>query len=340
MALALTRPGHLTARAAATGLAALLLTGLTAPSAPAAPSAPSATVVLDPDPTVALRPYLESELRYGSTVRVELPPTFSLGANPSATFSTDSGSFDPTAAQRPVTDLGGGRYEVSLPGAAAFSSAPHAEGFLTFSEVTTPAAGARPTPSMRLRVDLSGTGAPSTSAGMYLYAEGAVPGVSVAPGATLTLSLPTTSRISSFGFTTLDEFGVEVAGAGSWAGQEYPPPALAVTADGRTASVTVPTDTTPGEYYLEATSMVVERGGSFRIGPVAVVDPAAAPVTAAPVAAAPVRNAGLRSATGWEDHVNTPADQSGTPWLALGGAAALLTAGAVTTATLRRRPTA
>ena len=358
MALALTRPRHLTRRAAATGLAALLLTGLTATGALAATAAP--TVVLDaPTSHVyglvssSTYPAADVPVGYGGTVTVELPAGghLTLGTPLSASLHVPAfgGSFSTDDGDLTLTDLGGGRYEVGVPDTTAFGTTAPVDALLQIWPLETDVPGGD-TEDGAAEVGLAITdGGPATAdVDLVLALEATVAGPSVTSGTAVDVAVPSGSTLDQLGLTSLAgaEFTLYLSSEES-EGLAPPVPLAAPTlsADGRTATVTVPAGTPAGGYTLAVDAATSQLVVHVNITFLTVTAPAAAPVAAAPVApapvaAAPVRNAGLRSATGWEDHVAAPADQDGTPWLALGGAAALLTAGAVTTATLRRRPTA
>ena len=361
MALALTRPHHLTRRAAATGLAALLLTGLTATGALAAPSA---TVVLDP---TSARVWTQkswtngvvepTSVGYGGTLTVRMPAgahltlgtplvaTLSETTNYAVAFSTEDGDLT-------VTDLGGGVYEVDIPDTTAFGTSAPLTAELVMGPGATDITGAATYDDrVRIPLDLSAGGPVTADADLDLVLFDIVAGPSVTAGSTVDLTVPAGSVLDQLGLTSLvgadihlyrvpEDWDEEDPNGSGDPGGEVALPAHQLSADGRTATVTIPAGTPATTYSLWIDAAAGDVRAHLHVTFLTVVEPAAAPVTAAPVApapvaAAPVRNAGLRSATGWEDHVTTPADQGGTPWLALGGAAALLTAGAVTTATLR-----
>ena len=138
------------------------------------------------------------------------------------------------------------------------------------------------------------------------------------------LGIVETSGGSAFALLALDA-----------AGHPTTAPAVVLTpshaSDDLSTTLTVPAGTAPGRYAL-VSGLTHSLGTAAAVVVVAELTVTAAPAAAAPAPAATtpakaVVNAGLRSNTGWEDHVAAPADASGTPWLAVGGAAALLTAG-------------
>lgn len=360
MALDLARPRLLTPRlltprTAAAALAALLLAGPGATSALAATPAPApaATSAPTPAPTVVLDPAAPEvtalgadpvpQVGPGASVTVALPAPLGLGPGAAATFTASSGAvFSSASGTLPLTDAGGGRQRVVLPDASALGAAGTGQGSLVLGPLTAAVPGARTTELVQVAVAITDSGAASADVAVRPVVEGAVPGVPVAAGGAVSFTLPESSRLSAFGVDTLAGFAFELIGAGS--DGQFLPLVPALSGDGRTAAVTVPAGTAPGRYSIGVASESARYevrvvAGPFSVSAPTAPAPVAPPVTAAPtvpapVAAAPVRNAGLRSNTGWEDRA-APADGDGDPWLAVGGGAALVTAGLLAAVVLR-----
>ena len=222
-----------------------------------------------------------------------------------------------------VTDLGGGTFRVDLPAADGVNG-PDAR-LLVSDLVST--RGPWNTVSSEEQWDLllSATAPASVQLTMqeHAYSVLGCPGgdldvagcsaVTVTAGSTLDVALPATLRLTEVGIPDLrvSDYSLnDGPDAPSLIEEMFLPLDAAVSADGRTATLTVPTRTTPGRYFFNA--VAGDGTGQLVSSTWAVVQ-----VVAAPVAV----NPGLRSETGGDtgSSVLLP--------LALGSAAVLAAGG-------------
>ena len=338
----------LAGRVAAVGLTSMAVLCLWAPAAGAAPAV---TITVDPDATqIQIHPTYGNAatadhlpgygtgisvvpVMYGGTLTVSLPaavqagPSFrvQLGLQPTSggsttrTYATDSGV---PADVLVVNDLGSKRYEVELPADDGINGdfgfvvltglvpAPGASGITTDGRAGTPLAfGAAPTNvdlPLGVVVDDSRCIDPSLCTP-----------IRVAPGGSLSLTLPSSSRLTPLGFTSLATNSVRLQPT---TGGAIVPLSGSVSADGRTLTATVPS-TMAGTAHL--TLEIVDATGTQFASVWYIVD---------------VTNTGLMSNTGWGE--NEEAAPTGTSPLVPIGAGMVLVAGLGTAVVLRRRTSA
>jgi hypothetical protein len=339
-------------RAGVVGLTLLTLSGLGLSPAAAAP----APISLDdaemyfgfegsenfggPRPVVSqspARPFQAVPVAWGGSVTVVLPAQIdassaivSLGLrgddDPAATLSYTSDSADPLALLM-VTPLGGNQFRVDLPADDGVNG-PNAE--LSFIHLTGAGGVAIPEGNRSgygLRFEAAAPAAVTLAP--QLIVHGAVPDFSrgttvaaVSPGRAFQVTLPAGSRLSQLGvadlrtsdwaMTLLDDDGGSVIGPRVRL-------SLALSPDGRTATLTVPRGTAPGTY--DFSGAVGDGTDAVWAGFSAMVEVRAG-------------NFGLRSNTDWNERT----DEAGLLPLVALGAGMIVVAGGATVLVLRRRP--
>ncbi|RFU19878.1 hypothetical protein D0Z06_18975 [Geodermatophilus marinus] len=232
-------------------------------------------------------------------------------------------STDP-AEQIALTDLGGGSYRVDLP---ADDGVNGPIGLLSLKpidsshDVVVSAGAGFGLDTFGYWLDLSAGGPAAVTLSPQATLNAWLDGPSLRAGESLDVTIPAGSWLDTHGFPGM---GVPTAALAAAEHDLRTGPAVpvtpAVSADGRTATVTVPAGTTAGSYLLviavgEATDEVIAR---------AVVR----------LEVSQALNTGLRSDTGWVEEA--PAGAGTSPLVPL-GAGMVLTAGTVAVLVLRRR---
>lgn len=333
----------LLARTGVVGLAVLASSALGLPAASAAPVSTVTLAPADinlslvPDQVTGFQPLASGiygggfervPVAYGGSVTFQLPPQLTSvppalavslelaladGGAPTRTYRSDSAV---PADQLALTDLGSGQYRVDLP-ADDGANGPVAD--LSLSPlVPTVGPGTSLLDPAPWSLEFSAGAPTAVTLTSQLFAtsflgctapspewEGCPTAATVAPGRTIEVSLPTTSTLVALGFPDLGRSAFSVTpydsrlSDGMWLEL-----AAVVSADARTATVTVPADLLPGRYHLN--SGVGDSTGRLFSVTWANVD-----------VVAPAVNPGLRSETG--------GDSQGAPVavLALTGAAAV-----------------
>ena len=337
-------------------VAAALTLGIAAVGVPAASAAPGHIAVpLDPtysrmwivpEPTTNLGRW-DAWVAYGGTLTVELPsqvvvnPTSSFDLDFRLDYSLNGSPFmatgprhdrfsttDPTAGPLAVTDLGGNRFQITMPASADVDNVPGQPHLsqLTISDLSSPAE--RTTENgggiedYHAYVDLNPVNAPAVTLTNRLGVVANQNGVTVPAGTTLDLTLPSTSALVQAGLTSLQGTEISFNRANAGLREDFGPDlpiTTTVAADGLSASVVLPAQLpTTDTYALTVRSLGPDLDLSMGI----LVD-------------IPDVNPGLRSETGGDDVVTGAADWA--PWA--GGAGALALIGGAALA-LRRRETA
>ena len=336
-------------RAGAGSLATLALLGLWSPAASAAPAV---TITLDADGTVlsvhsayfglatvdhtpglgvatgvipvvytgTLTASLPAAIEAGPSFRVELGLTPTMNGAATRTYATDSGV---PADVLTVNDLGGEKYEIELPADDTINGD---FGFVRFSGLVPVAGSSGVTANPVAGALLTFGTAPSNvdlPLGVIATDERCVapgppcPDLTAKAGDTIALVLPSSSRLTALGFSSLSTNSLRMQ---PLIGGAIVPLSGSVSADGRTLTATVPNNIV-GKVSLALE--VVDATGTLFLASWHVLD---------------VTNSGLASNTGWgENHETLPAGTS--PLVPL-GAGMVLVAGLGTAVVLRRRTSA
>ncbi|MGR7026020.1 hypothetical protein [Geodermatophilus sp. URMC 62] len=366
------------ARGGVLTLAAAVLLGAAAPAASAAPEIPtlsldSATelyyapwsvdtfgplaVDADAPPVSAPQPVM---VAWGGSVTVVLPPGLEDDGTPVASLALSSdgdqahttlwydNEGDDPAHQLTVTSLGGDRIRIDLPaddgvngpigrlwlrGLGVRDGLPVQEGNASYYHLQMSAGGPA---AVTLRSELLVTG---HVPGGDIY-DPAEPPLTVAAGGAFAVTLPPSATLSRLGLPGLQTSDYALVRED----QPAIPLTAALSADGRTATLTVPAGTPVDRYQLDvvvgdgtdAIWTEVDAGVAVEA---AVPVPAATSAAAAPTTPAVTVNTGLRSSTG----VVAVAGTGGGGSVAVGAGVGLLLlsgAGGVAVARARRRPAA
>jgi len=293
---------------------------------------------------------------YGGSVTFTIPaeltfpgalPEVALSLAPTAddmpTKTYETGAALP-ADRLTVTDLGGGTFEVDIP---ADNGTDGDIGFLEFTDLTADSAvvgaGVNHSSSAFFVLDLAGGVTTPVNLTSQLLAVSAVPcwtgcpdAATLTAGSTFVVTLPATSKLSAglglvdfstsaFSLVTLDSNGDPTGTPASLM--------AVVSADGLTATLTVPAGTAAGRYSVDVG--LSDAAGDL-VSYTSVYLTVAAPAVAAAPTAAPVQNVGLRSNTGWGEGVESVSSSGASPLVTIGGGM-LLVAGAGAGGVLRTR---
>jgi len=358
-------------RAGAVGLAVLASSAVGLPSAAGAvtvtiPLAPPEVGVLlypventgpltvegEGDPFAAGTPV---DVEWTGGVVVQLPAPLDGGAmdvslklmptedgTPTRIYSTTSAAPDALV----VTDLGNGRYGVTLP---ADDSTGGPFGALSFDNVGSAGPGIEVINPVDYLLEFTGTGVSLVDLAPQILAFAQVPcpmssmsrcpAIPVDAGAQFGITVPPTSLLRTLGLGTLDDL---VLGLDKLDAHGVPvddetimltdDPALVTVSDPYNATVTLPASTPGGSYGLTVVQATGTAGSiSITFGELKVTNvPTTAPTPR-------IVNAGLRSNTGWGEEQVSHTGGGVSPMVGVGGGMVLI-AGGGAGLVLRRRP--
>lgn len=359
--------------------ATLALLAWSGPAAPGARAAGTVTIPLDPgvvelsfaaQQNVGTLPvaipvrhgtFHAAPARYGGTVIVTVPPQKADSGQLDATLALENGddpqsrtySTDPRAPaddRLAVTALGGGRYRVQLPADDGVNG-PVAR-LLVMGPQLRPGIDVVPLDPVGFVLDLSATGPASVQLTYQAVAMGCPPGQTYAggcgpidrltPGDPILVTLPPASRLRQVGLTGLANSAFALQSNGPEFPSQLPATQLSakVSADGATATMTVPDGMKPGAYQF--TAVAGDKSGElititgFRVDVVAAATSSATPSTGASPSGTPPSSStsqGAAPAGGGNDTGGT--NRTGL-WVAL-GSVFVLAAGSVVAVVEYRR---